>query len=89
MDRNYQQSCVYAGAMTHTNAPTRNGFVLCNETAIASSGSGGDSTGGTGSTGGSSTNGTSGSGDSGAATSGISSMLVGGLVSFFVLLNAL
>ncbi|KAL2163568.1 hypothetical protein VTH06DRAFT_5626 [Thermothelomyces fergusii] len=28
---NYQGSCVYVGAMTHTGAPTRNGFVKCQE----------------------------------------------------------
>jgi hypothetical protein len=27
----YQGSCVYVGAMTHTDAPTRNGFVECEE----------------------------------------------------------
>ena len=35
----YQGSCVYAGAMTHTDAPTRNGFVECEE-ATGGSGSG-------------------------------------------------
>lgn len=28
---NYQGECVYVGAMTHTGAPTRNGFVECAE----------------------------------------------------------
>ncbi|KAL2194051.1 Ribonuclease/ribotoxin [Corynascus similis CBS 632.67] len=27
----YRGSCVYAGAMTHTGAPTRNGFVECDD----------------------------------------------------------
>lgn len=36
----YQGSCVYAGAMTHTGAPTRNGFVECEETGGSDSGSG-------------------------------------------------
>ncbi|KAH6847182.1 Ribonuclease/ribotoxin [Chaetomium sp. MPI-CAGE-AT-0009] len=29
----YQGSCVYVGTMTHTDAPTRNGFVECDEVA--------------------------------------------------------
>ncbi|KAK4142928.1 Ribonuclease/ribotoxin [Dichotomopilus funicola] len=44
---NYQGECVYVGAMTHTNAPTRNGFVECVE---ASGGGGGGSGGSTSST---------------------------------------
>ncbi|KAK3291986.1 Ribonuclease/ribotoxin [Chaetomium fimeti] len=36
----YEGSCVYVGAMTHTGAPTRNGFVECDEVA-------GDESGGT------------------------------------------
>lgn len=30
-DPDYQGACVYVGTMTHTDAPTRNGFVLCDE----------------------------------------------------------
>ncbi|KAK4129907.1 ribonuclease-domain-containing protein [Trichocladium antarcticum] len=29
VDPNYQGDCVFVGAMTHTDAPTRNGFVAC------------------------------------------------------------
>ncbi|KAK4038595.1 Ribonuclease/ribotoxin [Parachaetomium inaequale] len=36
---NYQGSCVYVGAMTHTDAPTRNGFVECVEAASGGGGS--------------------------------------------------
>ncbi|KAF6824605.1 guanyl-specific ribonuclease N1 [Colletotrichum musicola] len=37
---NYQsRGCVYVGTMTHTGAPTRNGFVLCNETTTSGSSS--------------------------------------------------
>jgi len=32
-------SCAYVGAMTHTNAPTNNGFVLCTEAKGAASAS--------------------------------------------------
>ncbi|WQF87588.1 Putative guanine-specific ribonuclease N1/T1/U2, ribonuclease/ribotoxin [Colletotrichum destructivum] len=49
-DPDYRSGCVYVGAMTHTGASGRNGFVSCNQTKSSSSGGGG---------GGSSSNGTS------------------------------
>ncbi|KAL0934945.1 guanyl-specific ribonuclease N1 [Colletotrichum truncatum] len=39
----YQGSCVYVGAMTHTGAAERNGFLACNATNSKSSGSDGKS----------------------------------------------
>ncbi|KAL2186133.1 Ribonuclease/ribotoxin [Thermothelomyces heterothallicus CBS 203.75] len=41
---NYRGSCVYAGAMTHTGAPTRNGFVKCEEEEESSPSDGAGST---------------------------------------------
>lgn len=38
-DPDYRGSCVFVGAMTHTGAVQRNGFVSCNESS-SSSGSG-------------------------------------------------
>ncbi|KAF9876780.1 hypothetical protein CkaCkLH20_05626 [Colletotrichum karsti] len=40
-DPDYRGRCVYVGAMTHTGAPSRNGFVACNETSSTSGGGGG------------------------------------------------
>ncbi|KAK4226618.1 Ribonuclease/ribotoxin [Podospora fimiseda] len=37
---NYQGQCVYVGAMTHTGAPTNNGFVSCSEKSAGRPGTG-------------------------------------------------
>ncbi|WYZ43994.1 hypothetical protein EsH8_VII_000430 [Colletotrichum jinshuiense] len=43
LNPSYRGSCVYVGAMTHTGAVQRNGFVECNETKSTSSSSGSSS----------------------------------------------
>ncbi|PKS05010.1 hypothetical protein jhhlp_008376 [Lomentospora prolificans] len=96
IDPNYQGSCVYSGAMTHTNAPSRNGFVLCTEVASSTSGEDGEdgqdgADGASGSSGSNGSNSTSsdGDGDSAASTSGISGMAVGALAGLLVVVNVL
>jgi hypothetical protein len=61
-------SCDYVGAMTHTNAPTNNGFVLCTEAKVATNPSTSSSTGTLTSSGA----GASGTAGSGAASWGVS-----------------